>query len=283
MGTRVLTCLAILVVASTALNASGHGPVFGFATPVNSKGEGSFDFGLFARNANFGSQTSARSMFSYGITPHLQASFVAPTLIQQGSLPMTMMSGGGEFQSNIAWRFQHNPNAIGRRFESTASIGLIVPGPQDSFAMFQGIHSAPGVNAWAATGIASRSSYLWVGGGFMHFAERSGDRRPNVISTSLVYGYRPAAWRSDRHEWDWRMFAEMTGEHVGAMQRAGIIMPGSDANQVFLGPTVLGIYKSFGISGGAQFPIYREVGSVFPKERLRIAINISYFLFSHSH
>lgn len=117
----------------------------------------------------------------------------------------------------------------------------------------------------------------------MHFAERDGDRRPDVIASSLVYGYRPPAWRPDRHEWDWRFFGEMTGEHVGPTRRSGFIMPGTDANQVFLGPTVLGIYKFFAVSGGAQFPIYRDAGSVFPKERVRLAVNISYFLFSHSH
>jgi hypothetical protein len=131
--------------------------------------------------------------------------------------------------------------------------------------------------------MASRSSYLWIGGGVMRFAERSGDRRPMIVSTSLVYGYRPPGWRSDRHQWDWRIFAEMTGEHVGEMLRGGAIMPGTDANQIFLGPTVLGIYKSFGISGGAQFPIHRNVGSMYAKERFRLAMNVSYFLFSHSH
>lgn len=281
MRIRVILYLVVLLSSSMELNASGHGPVFGFATPVNSAGEWSFDFGMFGRNAPGGSQLTARSMLSYGVTPHTQVSLIAPALVQQGSLPMTMMSGGGEFQSNVAWRFHHNPNAVGRRFESTASVGVVVPGPQDDFGMFRGIHSAPGVNAWVATGMASRSSYIWIGGGLMHFAERGGDRRPNVISTSLVYGYRPAAWRADRHEWDWRVFAEISGEHVGPMQRNGLVMPGSDANQVFAGPTVLGIYKSFGISGGAQFPIYRDVGSVFPRERFRVAINVSYFLFSH--
>jgi hypothetical protein len=278
-------CVAVLVIgplAGSLAHASGHGPVFGFATPVNSKGEWSFDVGIFARNAVFGSQLATRSMLSYGITPQVQLSLVAPALIQQGSLPMSMTSGG-EFQGNVAWRFHHQPNAVGRRFESTASVGLVAPGPQDNFGMFRGIHSAPGINAWAATGMASRSSYFWIGGGFMHFAERAGDRRPNVDTTTLVYGYRPKAWRSDRHEWDWRVFAEMTGEHIGPMERAGLVMPGSDANQIFLGPTVLGIYKAFGISGGVQLPIYHDVGSPFPKERARVAVNVSYFLFSRSH
>ena len=283
MRIRVALCTAALFALTCGAEASGHGPVFGFATPVNSKGEWSFDLGMFGREAAAGSQVTARSMFSYGLTPHLQLSFIAPALVERGALPMTMMAGGGEFQSNVAWRFHHHPDAIGRRFESTASVGLVLPGPQDDFGMFRGIHCAPGVNAWAATGVASRSFYLWVGAGFTHFAERGGDRRPNVISTSLVYGYRPAAWRSDRHQWDWRIFAEVTGEHAGQMMQSGAVMPGTDANQVYLGPTVLGIYKAFGISGGAQFPLYRDLGSVFGKERLRLAVNVSYFLFSHAH
>ena len=82
---------------------------------------------------------------------------------------------------------------------------------------------------------------------------------------------------------DWRLFAEFSGEYVGLMERAGALMPGSDASQIFGGPTVLGIYKYFAISGGAQFPIYRDMGRLYPRERVRFAINVSYFLFSHSH
>ena len=281
MRLHIATSILALAFALPAYG-SGHGPVFGFATPVNSQGETSFDFGLYARNAQDGSQTGLRSMVSYGLTPHLQVSLVAPGLPQSGGLPMSMMSGG-EFLSNIAWRFQRNPNAVGRRFETTASLGAVVPGPQDKFGMFRGMRTAPGVNGWIATGMASRSHYVWVGAGAMHFAERGGDRRPNVVSTSLVWGYRPPSWRSDRHQWDWRVFAEMTGEHAGQVLRAGTLMPGSDANQAFLGPSVLGIYKFFAISGGVQFPIYSDVGRLFPRERARIAVNFSYFLFSHSH
>src|SRR5437868_11535576 len=104
MRNRVFIWIIFLLCSRLTALASGHGPVFGFATPVNSKGEWSFDFGMFARNANIGSQTTGRWMFSYGLTPHVQASFVAPALLQQGALPMTMMAGGGEFQSNVAWR-----------------------------------------------------------------------------------------------------------------------------------------------------------------------------------
>jgi hypothetical protein len=198
---------------------------------------------------------------------------------------MTMMSGGGEFQSNVAWRFHHNPKRDWTAFREQGihRSRCSRPAGQLRNVSRHSFRTRGKRLAWAATGMASRSSYVWVGGGFMHFGEREADRRPNVISTSVVYRYRPPSWRSDRHQWDWRIFAEMTGEHVGPMQRSGVVMPGSNANQVFLGLTVLGIYKSFGISGGAQFPIYRDVGSAFPKERVRIAINVSYFLFHHSH
>lgn len=280
---RLFLTLSLLLAGWLPAHGSGHGPVFGFATPVNSQGETSFDLGVYARAAATGSQTAIRSMVSYGITPHLQVSAVLPALAQQGALPMSMMSGG-EFQGNIAWRFQHDPNAIGRRLETTASVGVVAPGPQDDFGMFRGMRTAPGVNAWIATGMASRSHYVWVGAGGMHFAERGGDQRPNVFSTSLVWGYRPPSWRADRHQWDWRVFAELTGEHAGPVRRSGALMPGSDADQVLLGPSVLGIYKYFAISGGVQFPIYSDMGRLYPRrERARIAVNVSYFLFSHGH
>src|SRR5690348_8841843 len=281
MRCRVGTLVVFCFVTAVGSVASSHGPVFGFATPVNSKGEISFDFGAYSRNAASGSQTVLKTMVSYGLTPQVQWSFSAPAVVQSGSLPMSMMQGG-EFQSNLTWRFHHQPNGVGRRFESTASIGIVVPGPQDKFGMFRSMHSAPGVSGWVATGVASRSHYFWIGGGGMHFAARSRDQRPNVVTTSAVYGYRPRSWRADRHEWDWRLFAELTGEHAGPVRRDGLAMPGSDANQVFLGPTVLGIFKYFAISGGVQFPVYSDVGRLYPRERARLAINVSYFLFSHA-
>ena len=51
--------------------ASGHGPVFGLATPTNSQGEWSFDEGIFGRSTSLGSQASIRELLGYGFTPHL--------------------------------------------------------------------------------------------------------------------------------------------------------------------------------------------------------------------
>jgi hypothetical protein len=46
---------------------------------------------------------------------------------------------------------------------------------------------------------------------------------------------------------------------------------------MFFGPSLLGVYRAIGIEAGIQFPIYRDVGSLFPKERYRFALNFAYF------
>jgi len=69
-----------LLFASLA-RADGHGPVFGLATPTNSKGEWSFDTGLFGRSNDFGSQVSLRGLVGYGFTPHLTLSLTAPAVM----------------------------------------------------------------------------------------------------------------------------------------------------------------------------------------------------------
>jgi hypothetical protein len=89
--------------------------------------------------------------------------------------------------------------------------------------------------------------------------------------------------RKDYPFWDWRLFGELVGEKNSRVLQGGAPVLGTEAHQVFVGPTTLGIYKSFAIEGGVQFPIYRNVGSFYPRERLRVAINVSYFLFQHGH
>lgn len=71
----------------------------------------------------------------------------------------------------------------------------------------------------------------------------------------------------------------MTGEKWGSIRHLGVPLSNTGGHQVFLGPSTLGIYKSFAISGGAQFPVYRDTSSVFPREKVRVAVNVSYFLF----
>jgi hypothetical protein len=277
---RALVLLVAL--ASSHAYASGHGPVFGLATPTNSQGEWSFDQGVFERNTSLGSQASIRELMGYGFTPHLMLSFTLPGVVGNTSLPPTRIQPGDDFDSTLAWRFQHRATKVGTRVESTAFAGMVVPGPQSAFNSIKPTN-IPGFMVGGVTGRASLSHYLWLGGTFTKFLEHDGSKRPNVFDYSLVYGYRPAKWRRPPDKWDWRLFAELVGERSWGLRQASGIVPSVDAHQVFLGPSALGIYRNYTVSFGAQLPLYQNVQMQLPKERVRLAINFSYLLFQHSH
>jgi len=276
----VVVLLAVVGLPALAI-AAAHGPLFGLATPTNSQGEWSFDEGIFGRNTSFGTQASIRGLVAYGFTPHLTLSFTLPAVVGDTPLPPTRIQPGADFESTLAWRFQHSATKIGTRIESTAFAGLVVPGPQSGFDGVVHTTNAPGTMFGAVTGLASRSHYLWLGSTFTKFYEHNGDRRPDVLDYSLVYGYRPPKWRRPPDKWDWRLFGELVGERSNRFLQANTPVANTQAHQVFLGPTALGIFHNYTVSFGAQFPIYQNVGSAFPKERVRFAVNFSYLLFQH--
>jgi len=263
--------------------ASGHGPVFGLATPTNSQGEWSFDEGIFGRNTSLGSQASVRELVGYGFTPHLTLSFTLPAVLGETQLPPTRIQPGDDFDSTIAWRFQHRATKVGTRFESTAFAGIAAPGPQSGFKGITHTTNAPGTMFGAVTGMASRSNYVWVGSTYTRFYEHNGDKRPDVLDYSLVYGYRPPKWRRPPDKWDWRLFGELVGERSNRFLQANIPVANTQAHQVFVGPTALGIFHNYTVSFGAQFPVYQNAGAAFPKEHVRFAVNFSYLLFQHGH
>ncbi|GGA71544.1 hypothetical protein GCM10011507_23980 [Edaphobacter acidisoli] len=276
----LMVVLWALALPGAAL-AADHGPVFSYATPVNSAREFSFDTGVIGRYGSLGTQATSVSQIGYGITPQITVTAVLPGTIGSGSLPETRMAGGGEWEAGASWRFLHSVTSVGKRLESTASLGLVVPGPQSDSGVLAGLHRAPGVAATVASGLASRSQYLWLGGGYTRFAEADQDRRPSTVSWSAVYGYRPARLRRGVDQWDYRGFAELTGEHTGGVLRGGSSVPDSSTTTLWLGPSVLAIFKDVAIEGGVQGPLYRDVStSLYGHERIRFAINISYLKYS---
>src|SRR5437763_5701993 len=104
----------LLVVLGLPLSgfASGHGPVFGLATPTNSQGEWSFDAGVFGRTTSGGSQASIRGLIGYGFTPHLTLSFTLPAVVANAAAPPTRIQPGDDFDSTLAWRFQHRSTKV---------------------------------------------------------------------------------------------------------------------------------------------------------------------------
>lgn len=277
----VAVVLAGLLLNGSSLGASGHGPVFGMATPTNGAGRWAVDFGAMGRVGTPDNASAIRTMLTYGIHEDLQISASVPFVLGSSPLPaarMTgMMPGGGDFESLIAWRFHRRGTNVGTRVESTAYGGLLLPGPQKPAGLVGTFDRAPGAYAGVATGIASRSNYVWVGAGYTRFAEKNGDRRPTVFSYSAVWGHRPPAMRHEYPRWDWRVFAELIGERSSRAVHNNARMPGTNAHQVFVGPSMLGIYKNYAIQAGIQVPVYRNAGARLERERFRYAANVSYF------
>jgi hypothetical protein len=276
------TCPWVVAMAATLTvvqvgNSADHGPVFGLATPTNPEGGWSFDLGV---NGRGGTASTLEAELTYGLTQNIKLAVSGPVVFQPDAYPRSSVTANtpisGDFSGLVWWRFQRKDFA-GKRVESTAVAGVLVPGPQQETGLYRDLNSGPGYLVGGVTGVASRSQYVWVGATYQRYTESRGDRRPDLLSYTAVYGYRPLAWRTDYPRWDWRVFGEFTGERTGTLQRDNFAVPGTEARQMFLGPSLLGVYRSIGIEAGVQFPIYRDVGPLYPKERYRFAINFAHF------
>ena len=260
---------------------SGHGPVFGMTTPTNAQDAWAVDLGFMGRKGETDDGAMFRTMISRGLTADVQVSASFPYVFDAAPLAaarMTgMMPGSSDFEAIGAWRFHRQGTAVGTRFESTAYAGLIVPGVQRPAGMARDLRRSLGSYTAVASGIASRSHYVWGGVGYTRFGENAGDRRPNVFSYSAVWGYRPPPLQKEYPHWDWRLFVELTGERSNSLRSDGRDMPGTRGHQVFLGPATLGIYKNYAIEGGIQFPVYQQVGSRLQREKVRYALNFTRF------
>lgn len=120
----------------------------------------------YLAEATLGSQASIRELVGNGFTPHLTLSFTLPTVIGDTRLPPTRIQPGDDFDSTLAWRFQHMATKVGTGIESTAFAGLVVPGPQSAFNGVSTTTNAPGFMVGAVTGRASLSHYVWLGSTF---------------------------------------------------------------------------------------------------------------------
>src|SRR4051794_13198457 len=81
MRLLVAGAMAILSSPWQPLAASGHGPVFGLATPTNPKGGWSFDANVMGRGGD-GSGVMFRPSLGYGLTENLKISVSAPVVLQ---------------------------------------------------------------------------------------------------------------------------------------------------------------------------------------------------------
>lgn len=275
-GHRII--IAFVLAASTRqLAASGHGPVFGAATPTLGRSGWSVDQAWTLRAGDEEErQQMLKTMLSFGITENLQLSGSLPLAMSEGNMPaarmMSLMSSDREFEGLVGYRFQRRTIGIGGRQESTVYAGGTIPMESQR----NGLTATASLELGAATGYASRAQYVWVGGGLQHFVERDGDRLGQSRLLTVVYGYRPPALRTEAGKPDLRFFVEATAEDRGASFVSGVDV-GRGARTVFVGPTALLLHKAIGVEGGVLFPAYQRLDAGLTRERFRVAVNVAYF------
>jgi hypothetical protein len=274
---RAAIALAVSIASAAPGFASGHGPVFGAATPTLGRGGWSVDQAWTFRSGDEQQrQQMLKTMLSFGVTENLQLSGSFPLAMEDGRLAparmMSAMSGDRELEGLAAYRFQRRAVGIGGRQESTFYAGGTAPLERRR----NGIGVGPSVEAGISTGYASRAHYVWVGGAVQHFFERDGDRYSSSRLLTAVYGYRPPPLRTEAGKPDLRFFVEVTAEDRTANRGSGP-EAGGGPRAVFVGPTSLLLHKAIGLEAGVLFPAYQRVDSSAVRERVRVAVNFAYF------
>jgi hypothetical protein len=277
-SSRTIRFVFVALVASVApASASGHGPVFGQATPTLGRGGWSLDQAWTLRAGDdHQQQQMLKTMLSYGVTENLQISGSMPLAMSEGRLAparmMSAMSSDREFEALAAYRFQQRTIGIGGRQESTFYVGGTAPFERER----NGVAAGGSIEGGISTGYASRAHYVWVGGSVQHYLERSSDQLGDSRLVTAVYGYRPEALRTEAGRPELRFFVEITAEDRGAQRTAGVETV-AGARTVFVGPTTLLLHKAVGVEAGVLFPAYQRVDSTSVREHVRVAVNLAYF------
>ncbi|MEZ2415011.1 hypothetical protein ACA086_08590 [Muriicola sp. E247] len=271
--------IGLLLIAGTAM-AQGHGPLYGLQTPTLAKG--GVDLNVAGMSLGTENETSymLRYLFSYGITEDLQVNLTTPTMIERhDNTPRTRgnsnMPANGDIEASLWYRFFSNAFGVGKRFESTAIVGVSAPTDNERGQ----VNVGNSVHAAVSTGYASRIWYAWIGGGYQYYFKKNNERLGDLPYASAVVGYRPNIFMGDYPKPDWRIFIESLVEFPGNNKYSGQQdYSGSRSTKVLAGPSFLGLYGAWGVSFGALFPVVQDLTPGTIKENYRIAINLSYWL-----
>ena len=271
---RRLIAAALFVLWGTTLDASGHGPVFGGATPTLGKGGWQFDQAWMGRSTEEAVEQTLRSMISFGITERIQVSTSVPIPITTSGQPpagrMTAsMSDAPNVEATGAWRFHVRPAGHGARLESTVFAGASVPhggatrrdptrGPRQrsrSRAATRPAFTTSGrardtKSASLETGISGEMSATTA------WSTATGRASCNSIIRSRISGSSSRRRRVQR------------ADAVRRLQNAN-----SGGTILLVGPTTLLLYKQYGVEGGILFPStsvrteFRNANTIARRER----------------
>lgn len=255
----------------------GHGPVFGLATPTLPQGAWNADL-TFMSAERSGRGFMTRQTIRYGLTPDLQLNLSVPISWRRtGTAPNTrvgtMMGGVGDAEVSAIWRFQKTYPGVGQRFESSLLVSGLYPLQDER----RGVEVGPGVHAAIVTGYASRSIYAWAGGGVQRYTETRGSRLGDLYYLSAVFAWRPPVFRGDYPKPDLRFFVEALAERAKRDRIGGEWVASSGGDKLFVGPTLLGLYRAWGLGTGVLLPVYEEPNGPQPDEGPRLMLNLSYW------
>jgi hypothetical protein len=225
-------------------------------------------------------RTMVRPMLSYGATEDLQLSVSLPLPLDtdasfSNARAFTRMPASRDVELMLGWRVQKRGTGVGSRQETTIWLAADVPTDE----MRDDLETAPSLFGSAVTGYASRSLYLWIGGAYeTSFAGGPEEHREGTVAMgSLVVGYRPAAFRGDYPEADWRAFVELVAETTGRDESKGVELADTGGRQLYGALTVLGLYGSWGLAGGPALPIYQALNGSQPDEGVRLVLNVTFW------
>jgi hypothetical protein len=262
------------------VKAQGHGPIYGLQTPTLAKGGINMNAAGMSISTEDEASYMLRYTFFYGITEDLQVTFTTPTVIERlENAPRTrgnsMMPSNGDIEAALWYRFFSNAFGVGKRFESTAILGVSAPTEdvRGQVNVGNSIHGA------ISTGYASRTWYAWLGGGYQYYFEKDNQQLGDLPYASIVIGYRPDVFMGDYPKPDWRVFIESLVEFPGDNKYTGQQnFTDERSKKVLVGPSFLGLYGAWGISFGALFPVVQDLTPKAIKENYRVSINLSYWL-----
>jgi hypothetical protein len=273
---------AMAALAASSVLAEGHGPAFALATPTLGKGQWSSDTSVMSMATDEATAYTYREMIGYGIHEDLQAILTVP-LGRSGESVMrtprtragTMMGSGRDVEASLLWRFDREAPAIGTRRESSVIFGVAAPTEERLARTKVGTSTHVGV----VTGFESRETYWWLGGGYQHYFEKDRDRLGDLYYVSAAFAWRPPVFRQDYPKPDWRIFVEALAEHSQRNKIEGEDDPNSGGNKLLLGPSVLGLSGSWGVSAGVLFPVAQDLGGDDDRfeERYRAKLVLTYW------
>lgn len=273
----ILLVTGLNLLSTGAFAQGGHGPVFTLATPTLGQGELSFDAMVMSVRQDQNAWM-IRQNWHYGITEDIQFNLSIPTPLRKTAQPPqgrlgTLMGTYGDFEASGLFRFFKTYPGGGKRFEST----LLVSGTMPTEKRRRGIQVGPSVNGAVVSGYASRTIYGWLGGGYQYYGSSGGDQLGDITYLTAVFGYRPPIFQHDYPKPDWRIFIECVTEWVGNDYLDNHRVDGTEGRRTLIGPTLLGLYGKWGLSGGILFPLDSDFRANNQQEDYRLSLVISYW------